>query len=415
MYTKINKCRICGNENLVSVVDLGMQKLTGVFPLPGQDVNEGPLELVKCMPKSKQSCCGLVQLRYSCSGEEMYGINYGYRSGLNKDMVCHLKSITEKIEKFVQLKDGDTVLDIGSNDATLLKLYMQKGLDLIGMDPTGIKFKKYYTGNIQLVADFFSASNFRKIRMDKKAKVITSIAMFYDLENPQSFVNDIEEILDDNGIWILEQSYLPDMLETNSYDTICQEHLEFYCLTQIQWLVKKAGMKVIDVFKNKINGGSFQLMVAKNESTYNVSNNVKELENWEKETGYHTIQPFEKFKSNIELHREQFVQFLMKEKSKGKIILGYGASTKGNVLLQYCGITTKYISAIAEVNEDKYGCVTPGTAIPIISEEEARAMHPDYFVVLPWHFRDFILEKEKNYREKTNCKFVFPLPQFEIV
>lgn len=414
MYTKINKCRICGNDNLTSIIDLGTQKLTGVFPRPGQDVNEGPLELVKCMPQNG-SCCGLVQLRHSCSGEEMYGVNYGYRSGLNQDMVNHLGDISDTIERLVQLSDGDTVLDIGSNDATLLKSYRQKKLDLIGMDPTGIKFKKYYTDNIQLVVDFFSSENFKKIRPGKKAKVITSIAMFYDLEEPQTFVNNIEEILDDNGIWVLEQSYLPAMLETNSYDTICQEHLEFYCLAQIQWMVEKAGMRIIDVHQNKVNGGSFQLVVVKKESNFAVSKNVGELAKWENEHGYSTLEPFQEFRNKVELHKEQLLKFLKEEKAKGKVIFGYGASTKGNVLLQYCGITSEYITAIAEVNEDKFGCVTPGTNIPIISEKEARDRKPDYFVVLPWHFRDFILEKEADYRKETNCKFVFPLPVFEIV
>lgn len=416
MYTEMKKCRICGNENLVSIINLGTQKLTGVFPHPNENVGDGPLELVKCMPKYKGSgCCGLVQLKHSCVGEEMYGTNYGYRSGLNQDMVNHLTDISDMIQKLVQLKEGDIVLDIGSNDATLLKSYRNKDLDLIGIDPTGAKFNKYYTDDIQLVADFFSAENFYKIRHGKKVKVVTSIAMFYDLENPQLFVNDIEEILDEDGIWILEQSYLPAMLETNSYDTICQEHLEFYCLTQIQWLVEKAGMRVINVCQNKVNGGSFQVTVAKRNSRFRTSSNVEQLIKWELEKGFNTLQPFQEFKSKVELHKRQLLQFLKEEKSKGKMILGYGASTKGNVLLQYCGITSEYITAIAEVNEDKYGCVTPGTNIPIISEQEARNMGPDYFVVLPWHFRNFILNKEEEFRKKSGCKFVFPLPLFEIV
>lgn len=414
MYKKISRCRICGNENLVSIIDLGVQKLTGVFPRSGQDVKEGPLELVKCMPQNK-GCCGLVQLRHSCAGEEMYGVNYGYRSGLNQDMVNHLDDLTDTIEELVPLSEGDIVLDIGSNDATLLKSYKHKNLDLIGIDPTGIKFKKFYTDNIKLVTDFFSKEKFEEICPGRRAKVITSIAMFYDLEEPQAFVDDIEEILDDNGIWVLEQSYLPTMLATNSYDTICQEHLEFYCLAQIQWMVHRAGMKVVDVFQNKVNGGSFQLIVAKNKSDFEVSKNVEELVKWEEMHGYDTLHPFSEFKNKVEIHKEQLISFLKEKKSEGKVVLGYGASTKGNVLLQYCGITSEYITAIAEVNEDKFGCVTPGTNIPIISEKEAREMKPDYFVVLPWHFREFILNKEEAFRKASNCKFVFPLPSFEIV
>lgn len=415
MYTKIEKCRICGNNNLVSVMNLGMQKLTGVFPREGQFVKEGPLELIKCTQTGEQPCCGLVQLRHSCSGEEMYGMNYGYRSGLNRDMVNHLSEITNMIEKYTELKDGDIVLDIGSNDGTLLKSYQYQNLDLIGMDPTGTKFKQYYTDNIELIPDFFSAENYLKIRKEKKVKIITSIAMFYDLEEPQEFVNDIKQILDMTGIWVLEQSYLPAMIETNSYDTICQEHLEFYCLAQIQWMVNRAGMKIVNVHRNEINGGSFQIIVAHKDSSYEVSPNVEEMRKWEKVHGYDTMQPFVKFQANVGTNKIQLLNFLREQKKEGKKVLGYGASTKGNVLLQYCGITSDLITAIAEVNEDKYGCVTPGTGIPIISEKEARAMQPDYFIVLPWHFRSFILDKEEEYRKQTGCKFVFPLPSFEIV
>lgn len=415
MYKKIEKCRICGNHNLVSVIDLGVQKLTGVFPKEGQDVSEGPLELVKCIPNSEHACCGLVQLKHSCSGEEMYGMNYGYRSGLNRDMSNHLKQIVEMIEDYIDLRDDDIILDIGSNDGTLLKCYKHQGLDLIGMDPTGIKFKQYYTDNIELLPDFFSAENFAKIRQDKKAKVITSIAMFYDLEEPQKFVDDIKKILDKDGIWILEQSYLPAMIETNSYDTICQEHLEFYALEQIQWMMRAADMKILNVYRNAINGGSFQIIVSHKESSYEVNLSVEEMEQWEREHGYDTLQPFKEFQFQIESHKMKLLEFLKEKKKEGKKVLGYGASTKGNVLLQYCGITPDLIEAIAEVNEDKYGCVTPGTGIPIISEYEAKELKPDYFVVLPWHFRSFILTKEAKYRKESGCKFVFPLPTFEIV
>lgn len=415
MYTEIEKCRICGNHNLVSVMNLGMHKLTGVFPKEGQFVEEGPLELIKCTQTKGQPSCGLVQLRHSCSGKEMYGMNYGYRSGLNRDMVNHLNEITNMIEKYTELKDGDIILDIGSNDGTLLKSYQHQNLDLIGMDPTGIKFKQYYTNNIELIPDFFSAEKFLKVRKEKKAKIITSIAMFYDLEQPQKFVDDIKEILDMAGIWVLEQSYLPAMIETNSYDTICQEHLEFYCLAQIQWMVSKADMKIVNVCRNEINGGSFQVIVAHKNSVYEVSSNVEKMVEWEKEHGYDTMQPFVQFQSHVEENKAFLLNFLKEKKKEGKKVLGYGASTKGNVLLQYCGITSDLITAIAEVNEDKYGCVTPGTGIPIISEKEARIMQPDYFIVLPWHFRSFILTKEEEYRKQTGCKFVFPLPFFEIV
>lgn len=416
MYREIKKCRICGNKNLKTITNLGTQKLTGIFPKPGERIEEGPLELVKCSPNDfNQEVCGLVQLKHSCDGNEMYGENYGYRSGLNKSMVEHLTEITSEIKHFVKLEDNDLVIDIGSNDSTLLRSYDIEQLDYIGMDPTGVKFRKYYPEYVELIPDFFSAENVKKARGDKKAKVVTSIAMFYDLEDPIKFAVDVNEVLADDGIWVMEQSYLPSMLEANSYDTICQEHLEFYCLEQIDWIVKSACMKVINVSLNDANGGSFRLVVAKEGSPFVESDNVKKLRIYERENKFNTLLPYDNFNIRINDSKKELLDFLRMAKNEGKRVYGYGASTKGNVLLQYCDITSEYIEAIAEVNEDKFGHVTPGTNIPIVSEEEAKAGKPDYFVVLPWHFRDNILEKERKYRQESGCKFVFPLPKLEIV
>ncbi len=416
MYREIKRCRICGNANLITIANLGMQKLTGVFPNPGQEVGEGPLELVKCAPmKDGEKTCGLVQLRHSCDGEDMYGDNYGYRSGLNRSMIEHLASITKEVKEKVDIQAGDLVIDIGSNDCTLLKSYGIEGVDYVGMDPTGLKFKKYYPEYVELFPDFFSAENLVKIRGNKKAKAITSIAMFYDLEDPISFAKDIESILDDTGIWVLEQSYLPLMLEANSYDTICQEHLEFYALKQIDWIVTHAGLKIIDVLKNDVNGGSFRISVAKKASLFSESISVQQMRDYERDQGIDGLEIYDNFRKSIETSKTELLEFLETAKKNKKKVYGYGASTKGNVLLQYCGITSDDIIAIAEVNEDKFGRVTPGTNIPIISEDDAKSNNPDYFVVLPWHFKDNILMRESEYRKNNKCKFVFPLPKLEIV
>lgn len=416
MYKEICKCRICGNSNLESIVNLGEKiKLTGIFPNLSQEIGEGPLELVKCTSDNAEAVCGLVQLKHSYDCNQMYGENYGYRSGLNQSMVEHLTGITEEIKSQIELCKDDLVIDIGSNDATLLKSYGIDGLDYVGMDPTGIKFKKFYPDYIELVPDFFSAKGVVNIRKHKKAKVITSIAMFYDLEEPIKFAMDVNKILADDGIWVMEQSYLPAMLEANSYDTICHEHLEFYCLAQIEWIVNAAGMKVIRVTENDANGGSFRVTIAKKDSKYNEEKSVEDMRKYESEQKYDTNLPFEEFNHNIEESKKELIQFIRAARQEGKKIYGYGASTKGNVLLQYCGITDKDIIAIAEVNEDKFGHVTPGSNIPIISEAEAKEGNPDYFIVLPWHFRENILAKEKEYIKESKCKFVFPLPKLEII
>lgn len=415
MYKEISKCRVCSNTKLKTVINLGAQKLTGVFPLPGEFVDDGPLELVKC---EGESGCGLVQLRHSCDTSQMYGLNYGYRSGLNQSMVEHLSNITSYIKRMVTFDTGDIVLDIGSNDGTLLGTYCfdeNKNIHLCGMDPTAVKFKQYYKSGIEVIEDFFSANNFvSRFGTEKKAKVITSIAMFYDLEDPIAFAKQVEQCLDENGIWVFEQSYMPFMIQARSFDTICQEHLEYYSMKQIQWILDEAELKIIDVDFNNVNGGSFRITAAKKNSTYEKSNKVDQALISEAINGYNSFEIFEEFRSSIDDCKNECLEFLNKCKNDNKRVIGYGASTKGNVLLQYFGITPDLLPFIAEVNQDKFGHTTPGTEIPIISETEARSMKPDYFFVLPWHFKNNILDKERAYMAESGCKFVFPLPKFSI-
>ena len=416
MYSEIKKCRICGNSDLIPILNLGFQALTGVFPRKKDEViTSGPLELVKCREDKINNSCGLVQLRHSYNLGELYGDNYGYRSGLNKSMVEHLQRKVKKIEKMIDLNPKELVIDIGSNDSTLLQAYSNKDLILVGIDPTGKKFIEYYPKHIHLIPDFFSAQSIRNIFAGKKAKVITSIAMFYDLESPMDFMRQINEVLSDDGIWVFEQSYLPSMLEANAYDTVCHEHLEYYCLKQIKWMTDRMGLKIIDVEINSINGGSFSITVAKGSSSYRAKNTIVEkLLHDEEYKGLNNLKPYEKFSQRVFKHRNELIKFIRKANSDGKKLLGYGASTKGNVILQFCNFTEKDIPFIAEVNKDKFGCYTPGTLIPIISEVEAKAMKPDYFMVLPWHFKENIIARERDYLN-SGGKLFFPLPSLQVI
>lgn len=411
MFEDTKRCRICGNTELVSIVSLGQQALTGVFPRSaGEPITTGPLELVKC---TGDAACGLVQLRQSYDTSEMYGLNYGYRSGLNRSMVAHLHGLVAKIRAIVDLQPGDLVIDIGSNDSTLLRAYPADGPTLVGIDPTGVKFQQYYRDDIQLIPEFFSASAVKARLGTQQAKVISSIAMFYDLEAPLEFMTQIREVLADDGIWLFEQSYMPAMLDMNAYDTICHEHLEYYGLAQIKWMTDRAGFKIVDVWTNDVNGGSFAVMVAKTGSRYpEATARVDAMLRDEAARGLHTLAPYEQFKAHIFEHRTQLLAFVDGAKRANETILGYGASTKGNVILQFCNLTAADIPAIAEVNEDKFGCFTPGTHIPIISEREARAQRPAYFLVLPWHFRQTIIEREQEFLAGGG-RLVFPLPKIE--
>jgi NDP-4-keto-2,6-dideoxyhexose 3-C-methyltransferase len=397
----INKCRVCGGAELT---------LTGVFPKSRDTViTTGPMDLVRC---TTASGCGLTQLKQTYDIGEMYGENYGYRSGLNASMVRHLNAKVAKIVAMDVLRDSDLIIDIGSNDATTLKAYPQGRYALLGVDPSGGKFQQYYPEGARLIADFFSANAIRDALGGKKAKVITSFSMFYDLEDPVSFASEIAQTLDDDGIWVLEQSYLPTMLEMNSFDTVCQEHLEYYGLTQIRWIAEKVGLKVIDVEFNDVNGGSFSVVVAKKGSARRTATPaVQEVLAREATETPDSLEAFARFAARVDSARTELRKFLADAKQSGKRVVGLGASTKGNVLLQYFGLGPDLLPVIAEVNADKFGSFTPGTLIPIAPESEVLASAPDYLLVLPWHFRGFFL----GHPAFKGRKLVFPLPKLEIV
>ncbi len=410
MYKVIEKCRICGNPDLVEVVNLGKMMLTGVFPRSrSEGITFGPVSLVKCFGSTQ--ACGLLQLKQSYDPAQLYGTNYGYRSGLNRSMVEHLHRRVDHILDMVKIKKGDLVIDIGSNDGTMLSVYPPGEFDLVGFDPVAVKFKGFYAPRINLVFDFFSKDILARDFKDKKAKIITSFSMFYDLECPLSFMRGISESLDQEGIWLFEQSYMPLMLKKISFDTICQEHLEYYALKQVKWMADKAGLKIIGVEFNDINGGSFSVTAAKSTSSYPEAADLAWLVEQERLAGLDLLDTYHEFSKDIEKAKKDLCDFINKVKAEGKKIFGLGASTKGNVILQYCGITDKDIPFIGEVNPEKFAAYTPGTFIPIIPEDDLLAMFPDYLLVLPWHFKDFFLKSPKF----KNTKLVFPLPEIEVV
>jgi GDP-mannose 4,6-dehydratase len=402
-----NECRICKNQDIINVINIGEQVITSRFPVYGDfSTPSTPIILSLC------TNCSLVQLKYSTNASELYEHEYGYRSGINNTMREHLKNYKEEIISKIKLNEGDAIIDIGSNDSTMLQYY-DKTLKRIGVDPTGNQFKEYY-GDVELISTYFTYDNFRKIYSDLKPKVISSISMFYDLHNPVEFARDIYNILDDNGIWTCEQSYIITMLRRNSIDTICHEHLEYYSLTAIKYISDLANFKIIDIKFNECNGGSFRIYFAKkNCIIYDEATNLinKILED---ETDYKIKEPelYSKFLKNCDNEVLKLNKFIDIVNQSGQNIYIYGASTKGNCLLQYAKIDESKIKYAVERNLRKIGKMT-STGIGIISEETMRANPPEYLLVLPWHFRDEIIKREDDFLEKGG-QLVFPFPHFEI-
>jgi hypothetical protein len=364
---------------------------------------------------------GLVQLKHTAPFDSMYR-NYWYRSGMNRTMTKELEGIAQKSLSLVKCTRDDVVLDIGANDGTLLNFYEDK-VYKVGFDPA-VNMEQYSRKCAdKIVVDYFTANNYWQV-MTRKAKIITTIAMFYDLEDPHKFVEDIVSVLDDDGLWIVQMSYMPLMLKQMAFDNVVHEHLEYYSLSSFQYLIEQHGLKVVDVELNDINGGSFRIYVRKQ-----VSNDdkfatapyrdvawfrVESLLEGEKSLELLNPDTYSDWFEKIQELRKQTVEFIVREESKGRTVWGYGASTKGNTLLQWYGLDNTCITAIAERNPDKYGKFTVGTNIPIVSEDEMRKAKPDYLLMLPWHFITEFKNREMDYLN-AGGKFIVPLPQFKVV
>lgn len=408
-------CRICGSSALTPVIDLGDQFLQGSFVKNGKQsppTRKIPTSLVRCNPMIDERACGLLQTAYTVPPEVLYSV-YWYRSGTNSTMRNHLRGIVDEAQRMIE-DTAKAVLDIGCNDGTLLNCYPRQTARY-GIDPSDII--EAVPDGITAIRDLFPSQELKHVA-GTKFDVITSIAMFYDLEDPLNFVREVKSLLAPDGMWIFEMSYMPLMLEMNSYDTICHEHIEYYSLAVIENLLGRLDMRVVRAELNDINGGSLRCYATHGSSFRfkrpEYSENIKLLRQREFDQELDSDRPYRNFQDRINVHREELNALLKRLKRQNKRIHVYGASTKGNVILQWCGIDNRIIDYAAERNPEKFGATTLGTDIPIISEEESRRMKPDYYLVLPWHFKTEFVERERQTVEQ-GTGLIFPLPSIEII
>lgn len=407
---KIINCRNCQKKKFYNIFSLGKLSYSGKFSNNSKiNIPKEYLTLIMC------KSCKLIQLDRNFNPKYMYSSEYGYKSGINKTMREHLSLTVKDLKKKVNLKNGDLVLDIASNDATLLNNY-KKNIIKIGIDPILNKFRSEYKKVDYKINNFFSYRPIKKLNLKKKFKIITAISMFYDLKDPNKFLKDVKKILDEKrGIFLLEQTDLYSIVKNNLFDTICHEHLEYYSCRVINDMLKKNNLRILDIKRNSINGGSIRFYISSNTSVYKSNIKfIKTIMNEENKLNLDKVYTYKIFYKKIISIKYSLLKIIKNLKKNSQKICGYGASTKGNILLQFFGINNKHLEHISDRNPAKNGHYTPGTKIKIVSEKESRRCDPNYYLVLPWHFKSEILEREKKLLYK-GTKFIFPLPTIKII
>ena len=406
---KITSCRNCKSKYFSKLFTLGKMCFTGKFPKNlTTNIPKVVISLIMC------KSCKLVQLDRNFNPKYLYDTNYGYRTGINATMTQHVKGVVKESLKIVKLKKKDSVLDIASNDGTLLNFY-KKNIFRVGIDPLIKKYKNQYKNINFGIQDFFSYKAIRKKKINKKFKIITALSMFYDLPNPNKFLEDAKKVLDKEGIIVLEHADLLSIIKNCQFDTICHEHLEYYSTKVIIELMNKNELRVFNLKASTINGGSMRYFICHKDSKYKNNNKkINKILREEMKSKLDKPNTFSDFFKLINVQKKKLLKLINKIIKKKGTIHGYGASTKGNVLLQYFGINSNKISYIADRNPQKVNLYTPGTKIKIVSESFSRMCKPNYYLVLPWHFKKEIILREKK-AIKDGSKFIFPLPKVKIV
>lgn len=412
--TKIYKCRFCTNPSLIPCVDLGEQYLSSIFP---QDLSyrnsmqKQPLDLVLC--EKRDESCGLLQLGHSFDMSKMYE-EYPFTSSTNSSMPKILKDVLDSALAYINLKENDLVLDIGGNDGTLLSFLKDKKCDLLCIDAAKNIKPVFSSNKFSMITDFFNERVYKSTTF-KKAKLVFSIAMFYHLSDPVQFSKDVAACLADDGIWVIQMAYLPAMIKTTMYDNIVHEHAGYYAADHLRWIMEKIGLEIFDVTLNDVYGGSFRLFIKKKgHPKYPPTERYHKVLRGEKEIGIYDLATYVNFMKRVGKTRTDLLRLCRKIKSQGKKIWIYGASTKGNTILQYCGITNDLIEAAADSNPFKLGKYIIGADIPIKTEDVMRSVKPDYLLALPYSFIEGFMKRESGLIN-TGTKFIIPLPDVRII
>ncbi len=410
-YVYKSNCRVCSG-NLEDLIKLKPQFLSPTFVKSNlrNNLSKIKIPLTLCICKNKK--CSLVQLRETTNPNLLYK-DYFYRSSANKMMLNDLKKVVNKVKKFVDLKRNEIVVDIGANDCSMLS-YFPKYLKRVGVEPASNINWNSVDKSIDIINDFFPSKKFTHHIKKKKVKIFTSCAMFYDLERPNLFVKSIKKNLDKEGVWCIQLSYVLLMIKNLNFYDICHEHLEYYSLKSLEYLMNKHGLEIIHAETNNVNGGSALVFIKHKTKQNKKTKEYKRIISIERKMNLSSTTVYKNFYKNMNILSSKVIKFIKSQLIKKKLVIGLGASTKGNILLQFFGINKKMLPYISEKQKIKVGLKTLGSDIELISEKWARKLNPSCMLMLPWYFKKEIILREKKYLDNGGSILV-PMPYAHIV
>jgi len=408
-YTVIEKCRICYNDSINEVLKLEPQYVATTFVTNNEN---NPMAKIK-IPLTLILCkkCGLVQLKETVRPDLLYK-NYFYRTAINDTMKRDLRDVVNYAVENVKTEKDDVVVDIGANDCTMLSMYPDH-LKKFGIEPATNIDWSHVNKSITIVNNYFSKDTVLKATNGKKAKIISATAVFYDFDDPNIATKDIKDVLHEDGVCVIQVSYLLDTIRDMNFYDVVHEHLEYYSLKSINYLMERNGLKIIDATTNFVNGGSLRVLVTHKENSRPKSKRYKEILYEDKKWNLEELDTYVQYEHKIKDIIKKSREFIVNEIENGGTVIGLGASTKGNVLLQICGIGKDLLPYISDRNKEKVGLRTLGTDIEIISEEKAREINPSAMLVIPWNFKEEVLSREKDYIQNGGkMLFLMPRPYF---
>lgn len=406
-------CRFCNTKLYIEFIDLINSPPSNSF-LSKEQLNEPekfyPLKLLLC------DKCLLVQVDEYKKSSEIFNENYLYYSSFSKIWLDHAKNYVEFVSKRFELNKDSYVIEIGSNDGYLLQYFQELKVPCLGIEPSSKTAKVAIEKGIKVIDDYFSVSLAKKlVEQNVKADLIVGNNVLAHVPNINDFVQGLKILLKEKGVITMEFPHIMQLIENNQFDTIYHEHFSYFSFFTVNKIFEHHGLEIFDVEELQTHGGSLRIYAQhKEDKSKRISDNVKSLNTIESSKNMNSIKYYENFQEKVDKLKNNFLQFLINQKLKGKNIIAYGAAAKGNTLLNYCGVKRDLISFVVDISPHKQGLFLPASHIPIVDESAITKVKPDFIVILPWNIKNEIMN-QLSYTKEWGCKFVIPIPEVVII